>query len=754
MKKSTKLILFIIIIMILLPMETAFAQQEADTASTTDKIINKRKSKAKILGKINIGNLTTFAEYRSIVKRNKAVIIVKSDSKAPENIIITDIKTGNVIGAYFYINQIIELNNPNFILVSMYTKNGENPGDTYEDRKVEIPNSLPYDLSEYKNSIIKIDINSGEKEVIIDNCDKIITEADPEYNIKEKYIDYIPTINTFVYKGVGELLFYNLNTGKIKSLSLSKYNYEYISKIEYLGAVAILNTTGRGLKELLIYDIFGDKMFKAGEGVSKFDIMEGYENKYFYTIFDSKAILFISRPSDTNRDGFINKLDKSKLYITYLDTKARHLIQAGSIQHIQYYGSCDYISLVLKEDTNNDNVIDYLDEDARLYLYNSIKKERVKISRNGEIVEYIENFKGFLYYSYDRDTDRDGQKTFVDEPTTLLWSIQSNKIIKIADYKVLYYEIFDENSLIYYLQTDKGPRLYRYNNLSEDSTLIAENMMIEEYIPEINSMIFRRSESYARPSNSELFVYDLDTNKLESLGRDYTNLENFMQQSEATLRGTYYHYLIPESVFLMIKQSAILEPSGNMSFANDYSFVIYDTKENLKRELNIDGKIVDYSYIEETGDVILNFKDNTMNDNTYLIDITSMKTINIGTGMRFVGVTGDNNRYLYLYKTEEDGTKSLYIYDKKENLVQKINKGIEPLNYENESNMSYMIDDQIVYLINFDNNYSLLYYISDDLRITEIGSFNKFYTFDEKLNYFILINQVSDSQASLSILVL
>lgn len=748
MKKYLMIFIFCFISVFILAKHNLYSQ---DISIAEEKNLKVNETNADELLKIRIPNLMKKDNYDASFIGEIAIVKIKDDLNDFGSLCLVDMDGKKLLNAFNYVYQYQELNNPRYILASvMMNQYDDKPGT---NGKANITLSQPtFDSGSYRVSIIRIDIYTGKGEILVNNAVKLHSnDSSTEKNIKWKtqYFDYIPEVNMFAYIEYEELKLYNFNSNKIKSIDISKISpVKYLGHMYNLGNIVLLRDVPN-VKKIYIYDILYGKLYNAGNNVVPFDLIDEYNPVYYYPLIGSKAFLSIQRDKDTNGDGSIDKLDNTKLYISYVNTKKRHMVYEGSINSLTYHEGSQHISFDVRTDFNRDGTIDYNDDTFKLYLYDTIDKQRIFISRRGDMIGYIDHLGLFVYYSHDKDSNEDGILDTSDEPETLLYSTITKKIKKLSNGAIIAYERFKHDSFVYYVQKDGETFVYIYNSTKGKSSLMAKNAFLEQVIGDTGKILFRRSDTYGGSANSELIIYDDKTETLDSLGKDYISLNKLPGNTISSDDNNmpFSNYIESNNVLIMVQQTRRIDSEGKETLSGVHNLVIYDLNKNLKNVI-FQGEIYDYSFIpgRDNKMIVTIRPEGKVNFSTYIININNLNTIQLKEVVKYAGSI-DNNRFFVLISADED-KNSLFLYDNKENYLNNIyDRDIVPLyNFITSEKSAYTSDDYAVFLKTDNEGTASLCRLKALNDVIILGDVNGNFFCDEYLSYFVLINYKSDKQ--------
>ncbi len=719
-----------------------------DISVAEEKNVKIQEDTADELLKIRLPNLMKKDKYDVTYVGDIAIVKVKDELNDFGSLCIVDMSKKRLLNVFNYVYQYQELNNPRYIIASMLMN--QYAGEPGTGGKADVTLSPPnFDTTSYSVFIVRIDVYTGEGQILVNDAVKLYSESpdttDSNITWKTQYFDYIPEVNMFAYIEYEELKLYDFNSNKIKSIDISKINpVKYLGHLYNLGNIVLLRDRPR-VKEIFIYDILYGKLYSAGSNVVPFDLVDEYNPVYYYPLLESKAFLSIQRNRDTNGDGSIDKLDNTQLYISYINSKKRHMIYEGSINSITYFEGSQHFSFDVRTDFNRDGTIDYNDDTFKLYLYDTVDKQRIFISRRGEMSGYVDHLGLFVYYSHDKDTNDDGVLNILDEPETLIYSTTKKKISKLSTNAIITYEEFKSNSFVYYLKKDDETYAYIYDAKRKKSTLMAKNVFIERVISDTGKILFRRSESFEESTNSELIIYDDRTETLDSLGGDYISLDNLPGNSNSE-EGIFSNYIETNNVIIMVQQTRRIDSDGRETLSDIHNLVVYDLDKNLKNVI-FQGQIYDYSYIGNRIDkmIVTIRPEGEVNYSTYIINMSDLNTMQLKEVVRYAGSIA-NNRFFVLVSADE--TKhSLFLYDNQKNhLLNIYDENIVPFYKLIDTNESAYASDEYAVFLKENGGESSLCRLKAVDEVMIMGDVNGNFFYDDYLTNFVLINYESNKQ--------
>ncbi|MFW5799863.1 MAG: hypothetical protein ACOCV8_03515, partial [Spirochaetota bacterium] len=465
-----------------------------------------KTDKAKELVNINISGLLEEHDFDIIYKENKILVKAINTVNYISNLFIIDKNKTGIKRKISNVFNAEETNNPDQILLSKKVMTDE--GKTL-------------------NSIFLANISSGNINQLIENVIPLYnrdfgtieghqnTSSENNNQKNSIYFEFLPKVNMFLYNTKKGYSLYNMSTQEPELLSYKEYDFNYLGKTDTSLNLIFLGKKN-GKQDIIVYNIISEKLYKAGSGIIG-NISRVYSKTSLYSYIipleNYNAFLFMINDEDTNQDNIINHKDKIKLYISYLNTKSKNLIYEGDINSIDYYASCDYLSV-------NNSASDKL---SKLYLYNILNKKRVLISKKGQLMDFIPSINSFIFYQYKEVNGN-------NDITTLLYSINDKKIKKLSSNKILKYYLLD-GIIIYSLLEDSQKAIYTYNTENEETTLLARNLEIEAIIPEYKNIILSRDNSLSDNDNVELLLWELKNKTIVSLGKEYVNMNKYKKQN-------------------------------------------------------------------------------------------------------------------------------------------------------------------------------------------------------------------------------
>ncbi len=718
-----------------------------------------KKGRKKELLTIQFSKLARNVDYNIIYKMGFAIVEIGSPLHKYRSIVIADLESGDIIKTFNYVYQLVEINDPNFILVQLLSpENIDVLG--LERLNVQLEKPADIKISNYINKIALINISNGESEVLIKENQKLSdrpvhkNEEESEYlkkylndYNKDIYVDYISELNTFAYRKQDLIGLYSLDTKDHKTISIGDKDPEYFGNVYNLGSIVIADKEQR--KDLYAYDIYLEELYHIGKDVTEFDVNYNYEdsaedhqNYVVMPLYNDKAFMFVTRDEDSNKNGTYDKYDNSKLFITFLGERTKHLVDEGPVTNVKYYPESGYVSYEMLEDFTRNPSKNEKMHARKIYLYDVQNKQRVLLTNNGETCSLIDDFGMFIFYSYDTDTNLDGVRNSNDIPTTKVFSIIFKKIKTLSDGKLTNYNI-NGNSMLYTIDDkNNDTSTYVYDYKSKVKKLLAKDSVVEINMPDSGKILLRRQQK--DQSQSEMMLYDVNTKSLIYMGRNYIQLKE-VNRSEMIASNNFAEFLEKNSSIVMVQQGSIINDRGMEELTDYYNLVVYNTKRNSKNMI-FQGDIHDLGYTKDQGYIVVTVRvRGELNYKTVVVNSENLSVTEIEKLSMLIGCVGDKERYLVMQAS--DSNDELVIYDTTTKEYYIVMDNLSPIRFPEDNFITYSVGNYLIFNIKEGKHLHSMYYLKPNSLLIRIGKFNNNYIIEENLDYVALVNYIFDGNA-------